>query len=102
MIAYGSKTFGLMLGLFCWGVFTVMFWGFRLSFMASIASGAQGVALNRADFVILLEWHYQNVLILLLLGFLSFFAANMVYLYLTYLRMKRKGCLEESVTASGL
>ena len=28
MIAYGSKTFGLMLGLFCWGVFTVMFWDF--------------------------------------------------------------------------
>ena len=101
MAVYGSKTFGLILGLFCWGVFTVMFWGFRLSLMASIASGAQGVALNRANFVILLEWHYQNVLILLLFGFLSFFAANMVYLYLTYLRMKRKGCLDESA-ASGL
>ena len=102
MIAYGSKTFGLMLGLFCWGVFTVIFWTFRLSFMASIASGAQGVALNRTNFAILLEWHYQNVLILLPLGFLSFFAANMVYLYLTYLRMKRKGCLEEPVASSGL
>ena len=70
--------------------------------MASIASGAQGVALNRANFAILLEWHYQNVLILLLFGFLSFFAANMVYLYLTYLRMKQKGCLEEPVASSGL
>ena len=73
MAVYGSKTFGLMLGLFCWGVFTVIFWAFRLSFMASIASGAQGVALNRANFAILLEWHYQNVLILISLGFLSFF-----------------------------
>lgn len=102
MVVYGSKTFGLMLGLFCWGVFTVMFWGFRLSFMASIASGAQGVALNRANFAILLEWHYQNVLVLAPCFIAGFFVANMVYLYLTYLRMKRKGCLEESVASSGL
>ena len=102
MAVYGSKTFGLMLGLFCWGVFTAMFWGFRLSFMASIASGAQGVALNRANFAILLDLHYQRgLLVLLPIGFVGFFAANMVYLYLTYLRMKRKGCLEEPV-ASGL
>ena len=91
-----------MLGVFCWGVFTVMFWVFRLSFMASIASGAQGVALNRANFAILLDMHYQHVLFVLLpIGFVSFFAANMVYLYLTYLRMKRKDCLDESA-ASGL
>ena len=42
------------------------------------------------------------VLSMALLGFLSFFAANMVYLYLTYLRMKRKSCLEEPVAPSCL
>ena len=103
MVMYGSKTFGLMLGLFCWGVFTVMFWGFRLSFMASIASGAKGVALNRANFVILLDLHYQRGLLVLAPCFIAgFFVANMVYLYFTYLRMKHKGCLEEPVASSGL